>query len=153
MIVTNDLECSKPSRSTQASVGADLAAALNRLQRRLRSQRGEAALSDSQLAVLTALKRHGAMSPGSLADHENVRPPSMTRTVTSLSDLGLVTKVEHPTDRRQVLVELSAAGLEEVREVRRRRDQWLNKQLRTLTPEERATLAAATKLMTRIANA
>jgi len=153
--VGTDSECSQPKRRTtsQASLGRDLAGALTRVHRRMRAQRGEQSLSESQLGVLTTLQRHGAMSPGGLAEHEHVRPPAMTRTVTTLVELGLVTKVEHPTDRRQVLVALSETGLTEIREVRRRRDQWLTKQLGALTPDERATLAAATELMTRIANA
>lgn len=150
-----DQECSKPKGrgTSQASLGRDLAAALTRVHRRMRAQRGEQALSEGQLGVLTALERHGAMSPGALAEHEHVRPPAMTRTVTNLVELGFVTKVDHPTDRRQVLVELNESGRTEIREVRRRRDQWLTKQLGALTPDERALLAAATKLMTRIANA
>lgn len=119
----------------------------------MRAQRGEQALSEGQLGVLTALDRHGPMSPGALAEHEHVRPPAMTRTVSNLTDMGFVTKVDHPSDRRQVLVELNAVGRTEILEVRRRRDQWLTQQLGALTPDERALLAAATKLMTRIANA
>ena len=150
-----DDECSKPKRrgTSQASLGRDLAAALTKVNRRMRAARGEQSLSEGQLGVLTALDRHGSMSPGALAEHEHVRPPAMTRTVAHLTELGFVAKVDHPTDRRQVLVELNDAGRTVIAEVRRRRDQWLTQQLGALTPEERALLADATKLMTRIANA
>lgn len=155
--MTIDTACQPPasnSRRTGApTVASDLRVALTRIARRLRTQRGEVDLAEGQFGVLTTLHKHGAMSPGALADHENVRPPSMTRTVNTLAEHGLVTKLEHPTDKRQVVVELSEAGHAEVRETRRRRDQWLTKRLQELTPEERDTLAAATKLLTRIANA
>lgn len=155
--MTIDTACEPPAtgarRTGAPTLGSDLRVALTRIARRLRAQRGEVDLAEGQFGVLTTLHKHGAMSPSALAEHENVRPPSMTRTVNALADLGLVTKLEHPTDRRQVVVELSEAGSAEVRETRRRRDQWLTKRLQELTPDERDTLAAATKLLTRIANA
>lgn len=126
--------------------------ALTRISRRLRSQRGEADLPEGQFAVLTTIYKHGAMTPGALADHEHIRPPSMTRTVNALAELGLVTKVGHETDKRLVLVELTTTGRDEVRETRRRREAWLTKNLGQLTPEERQTLAAASELLVRIAS-
>jgi DNA-binding MarR family transcriptional regulator len=125
--------------------------ALTRISRRLRSQRGEADLSEGQFAVLTTLHTHGPMTPGALADHEGIRPPSMTRTVNALAEVGLVSKVGHESDRRLVVVELTDAGRNEVKETRRRREAWLTKKLGQLTPEERQTLAAASELLTRIA--
>src|SRR5690606_39806382 len=50
----------------------------------------------------------------SLAAHERVRPPSMTRAVNALAEMGLVEKGEHATDRRQVVVRLTDAGVREV---------------------------------------
>jgi len=138
--------------TSRAALSTELTSAVNRLQRRLRAQRGDVEIGEGQLAVLMTLKHHGAMSPGALAEHERVSAPAMTRAVNALAELGLVAKLEHPTDRRQVLVELSERGAAEVVTVRRRRDQWLAAQLRSLAPDERATLAAATELMTRIAH-
>ncbi|MGP7960232.1 MarR family winged helix-turn-helix transcriptional regulator [Sanguibacter sp. A247] len=138
--------------SARTALSTELTSAVTRLQRRLRAQRGDVEIGEGQIAVLMTLKHHGSMSPGALADHERVSAPAMTRSVNALAELGLVTKLEHPTDRRQVLVELSERGSDEVRTVRRRRDQWLVKQLKSLSPDERATLAAATELMTRIAH-
>ena len=132
-------------------MGGDLRVALTRISRRLRAERGEADLPEGQFGILTVLHKHGEMSPGSLAEHERVRPPSMTRAVNTLAELGLVEKVEHATDRRQVVVRLTPAGEREVAETRRRRDAWLTKQLSTLTVEEREILAGANELLIRIA--
>lgn len=139
------------SRTRPGTLGSDLRVALTRVSRRLRTQRGEADLPEGQFGVLTVLKKHGEMSPGALAEHERTRPPSMTRSVNALAELGLVEKVEHPTDRRQVVVRLTDAGAREVVETRRRRDAWLTQQLSHLTPDERETLARAAELLTRIA--
>lgn len=152
MTVTNDQACTPKRRagSSAAAVGEDLRIALTRITRQLRAQRGEADLVEGHFGVLTTLHRHGPMTPGELADHENVRPPSMTRTVNVLAEHGLVSKVENPDDGRKVMVELTDAGREEVRETRRRRDAWLTRQLRELTADERETLSAASELLTRI---
>ena len=90
-------------------------------------------------------------APRDLAGHERVQPPSMTRTVAALADAGLVVRSEHPDDGRQVVVTLTDAGAAVVRETRRRRDAWLARRLAELTPDERATLAAAGDILRRIA--
>ncbi|ACZ22978.1 transcriptional regulator [Sanguibacter keddieii DSM 10542] len=141
-----------PDACAPGTLGGQLRVALTRISRRLRNQRGEADLPEGQFAVLTTIYKHGPMTPGALADHEHIRPPSMTRTVNALAELGLVTKVGHETDKRLVLVELTTTGRDEVRETRRRREAWLTKNLGQLTPEERQTLAAASELLVRIAS-
>lgn len=138
-------------RHAIGALGGELRVALTRIARRLRSERGEADLAEGQFSILSALAKHETMSPGALAEHERVRPPSMTRAVNALAELGLVSKEGHATDKRQVVVVLTEAGRREVRETKRRRDAWLTTQLATLTPEERDTLARAATLLTRIA--
>lgn len=133
------------------TLAGQLRVALTRVGRRLRAQQGETDLTEGQLAVLSAIHRHGPMTPGALAEHERIRPPSMTRTVSALADAGLVAKVGDATDRRLVLVELTARGTSEVAETKRRRNAWLTESLEGLTEEERQTLARASELLTRIA--
>lgn len=132
-------------------LAGELRVALAKSSRRIRSRRGGADLPDPQFNVLAILLREGPLSPGALADAEHVQPPSMTRTVNALVELGFVQKSEHPTDGRQVVVSLTAPGEAEVRETRRRRDAWLAAQLDTLTDDERRTLAQAAVLLRRIA--
>lgn len=138
--------------ATRPALAGELRAAIMLAARRIRLQRGDVGLSDPQYTVLVLLSKRGPLTPGQLAELERIQPPSMTRTVNGLVELGLVTKDEHPTDGRQVVVSLTEAGKAEVRETRRRRDAWLTKQLSTLTPDERTTLAEATELLRRIAD-
>lgn len=137
---------------TPGTLGGQLRVSLQRIARKLRAQRGEADLTDGQFAVLASIKRHGPMTPGALAEHENIRPPSMTRTVNTLVELGLVAKASDESDKRLVVVELTDAGQNEINVTRRRRDAWLTEKLGQLTPEERQTLADASELLTRIAS-
>jgi DNA-binding MarR family transcriptional regulator len=132
-------------------LAGELRVALATSTRRIRSRRGAADLPDPQFNVLAILLREGPLSPGALADVEHVQPPTMTRTVNALVDLGFVQKSEHPTDGRQVVVSLTAAGEAEVRETRRRRDAWLADRLEVLTDDDRRTLAHAAELLRRIA--
>jgi DNA-binding MarR family transcriptional regulator len=118
-----------------------------RLARRLRYQRAEHDLGLGQLSVLATLDRHGAMTAGELAEHEQVRPPSMTKTIGCLLEAGYVTRTPSERDRRQVVVDLTPAARTLLREDRRRRDQWLAARLRALPPEQRATLAAAVPVL------
>lgn len=117
------------------------------LGRRIRQERSNDAITLSEFAVLGALDHHGPMTPGKLAEHEQIQPPSMTRTLANLTRKGFVTKTGHPTDRRHVLVALTDAGVDMVKETRRRRDAWLAQRLARLQPEQRAVLAEAARIM------
>ena len=137
--------------SDTSALAGELRVALAKSTRRIRSRRGAADLPDPQFNVLAILLREGPLSPGALAEAEHVQPPTMTRTVNALVELGFVQKSEHPTDGRQVVVSLTATGEAEVRETRRRRDAWLADQLQVLTDDDRRTLAQAAELLRRIA--
>src|SRR5215212_12112932 len=125
------------SRTGPALLAAELRVALMKSVRRLRAEKSDADLTDGQYSVLAVLDRLGPKTPGEIAAHERVQPPSMTRTVAALAELGLVTRTEHPADRRQVLVALTQTGTATVRETRRRRDAWLARRLAALPPTER----------------
>jgi DNA-binding MarR family transcriptional regulator len=141
-----------PAPAGAAALAAELRVALMRAARRLRAEKSDADLSDSQYSVLAMLERNGPSTPREIAAHERVQPPSMTRTLTALLELGLVTRTEHPSDRRQVLIAITEPGARTVRETRRRRDAWLARRLAALPQEEREVLARATEILRRIAD-
>jgi DNA-binding MarR family transcriptional regulator len=146
--------------ATQTRSDAGLATALrislSRLARRLRVERqaeGLASLSDTQLAALAVLEKHTVMTPGELAEHEKVQPPSMTRVIAVLEERKLVMRAPHPTDRRQVVLSVTEEGRALVVQARRRRDAWLAKRLKELTPDERAVLRAAAPVLEKLSQA
>jgi DNA-binding MarR family transcriptional regulator len=138
------------------AAAADLAASLRigvmRLGRRLRVERTGDDLTLTQLSVLGTLARHGALPIGEIAAHENVKPPSMTRTVAYLEELGLVTRRPSATDGRQVVVDLTAEAEQVLDADRRRRDAWLAQRLAALTPEQRSLLRAVAPLLDELAS-
>ena len=144
-----------PDDKTDAGLATGLRISVSRLARRLRVERiglgeTEAVLSDIQLAALAALERHGSMTPGELADHEKVQPPSMTRVIAVLEERGLVLRAPHATDRRQVMLTVTGEGKQLVQRVRRRRDAWLAQRLQELTPQERKVLGAAAPVLEKL---
>ncbi len=142
-----------PTPSRTAELSSQLRMSVMRLARRLRNERADFSLSLNQLAVLATLDRHGPLTPRELAAHEKVQPPSMTRILGVLEERGLVVRTPHPTDGRQVLVADTPEATGLLREDRRRRDVWLSRRLAELTPQERATLREASKILERIAQA
>ena len=90
------------------------------------------------------------MTPGALALRERVRPPSMTRVIASLAELGFVARSAHPADGRQVLVSVSDAGTELIEAERRASQEWLKVRLSQLNAEQRKALLVAADLMSAI---
>ncbi|MCW2712025.1 MAG: MarR family transcriptional regulator [Marmoricola sp.] len=139
------------SRS-DTGLASELRFSVARLSRRLRNERDpDNPLSVAALSALGILFREGECTVGTLAAHERVQPPSMTRTVNALVDDGYAVRRAHETDGRQVLVDLTDRGREIILADRRRRDAWLAQRLRELTPEERAVLRDAAPLIQRLA--
>jgi|SRR5690348_1628762 len=143
-----------PQTRSDAGLASVLRISVTRLARRLRAERAahglQPELSDTQLGALATLERHGAMTPGGLAEHEKVQPPSMTRVIAVLEERNLVMRAPHASDRRQVMLTVTDQGKELVQQSRRLREAWLARRLRELTPEERAKLRAAAPILEKL---
>lgn len=87
------------------------------------------------------------MTPGALAARERVQPPSMTRVIASLAELGLVVRSPHPTDGRQVIVSLSPAGQELIADEASAREAWMTAQLAGLEADQLTVLRDAVNII------
>lgn len=130
---------------------SELRIATFRLARRLRAEKADGELSDAHFSVLAGLYSHGQETLSALAEREGVSAPSMNRTVNCLEEWGYVERVADESDRRKVIVTLTEAGRANVNDTVKKRDRWLHQQVRSLSPEDRATLFAASDLMRRLA--
>lgn len=143
-----------PQSRSDAGLATSLRISVSRLARRMRAERVaqglQPELSDTQLAALAALEKHSGMTPGELAEREKVQPPSITRVIASLEERGLIQRMQHPSDRRQVVLTVTDQGREVVRQVRRLREAWLARRLRDLTPAERAVLKDAVPILEKL---
>ena len=142
-----------PQSRSDAGLATSLRISVSRLARRMRAERVaqglQPELSDSQLAALAALEKL-AMTPGELAEHEKVQPPSITRVIASLEERGLIQRMPHPSDRRQVVLTVTVQGRDVVRQVRQLREAWLARRLRDLTPAEQAVLKEAVPILEKL---
>jgi DNA-binding MarR family transcriptional regulator len=142
-----------PQSRSDAGLATSLRISVSRLARRMRAERVaqglQPELSDSQLAALAALEKR-TMTPGELAEYEKVQPPSITRVIASLEERGLIQRMPHPSDRRQVVLTVTGQGRDVVRQVRQLREAWLARRLRDLTPAERAVLKDAVPILEKL---
>lgn len=141
-----------PTMSSTAELASIMRVSVMRLSRRLRSERSDAGLTLTQIATLGTLDRHGPLTPRELAGHEKVQPPSMTRVLAHLEELGLIDRTPHASDGRQHLVSLTGRAQDLLKEDRRRREAWLAQRLAELTAGERDLLRAAAPLLERLSH-
>jgi DNA-binding MarR family transcriptional regulator len=127
----------------------DLRLACMRISRRVRFE-GTADIAPHQFSALLRLEDQ-PRTPREVADIERVSAPSMSRTVASLVELGLVERSDDPSDGRQVILSITDAGRATLRTTRRCRDQWLATRLEKLDDDERALLVEATALLEKVA--
>jgi DNA-binding MarR family transcriptional regulator len=135
----------------ERSLASRLRLAVVRLNRKLRAQRAGESVSLTQISALSTLHKCGPLTPGQLAAKEGVQPPSMTRVIAALEDLGYVERSPHPTDGRQAIVELSEVGLNHVQDTISAREAWLDRQLADLGVAEREVLSRAAEIIDRMA--
>lgn len=134
-----------------APLAAEIRFVLNRLNRRLRYQQVGDDLTISQLSVIWLLVQHGRLTAGDLAAKEHVRPPSMTRIIAALEQLGMVERQDHPKDGRQVVVCLTETGRRRADAESAARNKWLSQRLVTeTTASERTKIAEVLAILNRI---
>lgn len=120
---------------------------------RIRAERA-GLLTLTQTAVLGQVYRHGAMTPGEIADRLRAKPQTLTRVLAALEDRALLTRTPDPGDRRQSLVTITDTGRATLREEMRPRDVFAAALIaHELTAAERDLLTIAAALLERLAAA
>jgi DNA-binding MarR family transcriptional regulator len=140
-----------PGSAAEQSLTSRLRLSVMRLNRRLRAQRTNSSVTLSHISAMSSLHKCGPMTPGELAAREGVQPPSMTRVIGALEDMGYISKRAHPNDGRQVIVELTEQGLGYIEADISAREAWLDSRLSELDEAERETLSRAAEIIDRMA--
>jgi DNA-binding MarR family transcriptional regulator len=135
------------------AVAIELSLAIGLLLRRLRAESNPDELTWSQTVALSRLEGAGSMTTADLARAEAVKPQSMGATLAELEREGLVERQPHPTDGRQVLFALTAAGIEARRKRSAAKQAWLLAAMARLEPGEQEMLMSAAALIKRLGEA
>jgi DNA-binding MarR family transcriptional regulator len=144
------LEAAMARKNFDAAVG-DLTQAVGLLVRRVRAAAASHELSLTEGSVLGRLERDGAMTTAELARAESVKPQSMGTTVAGLEEMGLVARKPHPSDGRQMMISLTAKGLEVRTSAREAKRGWLARAVAQLEDEDRETLFRAGEIIRKLA--
>ena len=139
-----------PTSTFEQSV-LDLMQALGLLIRRTRNETYEGELSMTEALVMSRLAKDGAATTAALARAEKMKPQSMGTTITSLEDMGIVTRTPHATDGRQMLIELTPKGVQLRKKNVEAKLMWLSQVIAELDAEERDTLFRAAGIIKRLA--
>ena len=133
-------------------IAATLRVSVGMLLRRLRQVRPDDELSLPESSALARLDRIGPATPGALAKVEQISPQSMGATLAALEARGLIERHPDPADGRRVVLSVTEAGLELLRNKRGARTEQLAQALSAgFTPAELRQLAAAAPLLERLA--
>ena len=146
---TDELTATTGTDPDEAALAARLRLAVTRLHRRLRQQ-ADAGLTPSQASALAGVEQLGSPTLGALAEREAVRPPSMTRIVGALEDMGHVTRVVDASDRRSVRITVTPSGEDVLRHIRSLKNAFLAERVAALDPTERDALGDLTALLERL---
>ena len=142
-----------PETLKSAALAGELRISVGKLIRRLREQAHPGDFTSAQKSVLHRLDRDGPATVSALARAESVRPQSMRVTVAGLEAVGAISGKPDPADGRKTLIDLTPAFRKTIKASRAAREDWLLRALQAqLSPQEQDALAAAVKLLQRLAD-
>ena len=129
----------------------DFTQAVGLLVRRVRAAAASHELSLTESAVMRRLDKDGPATTAEWARAEGMKPQSMGATVAALEERGLVERRRHPTDGRQLNLQLTAKGAAVRKSVRDAKRTWLAQAVAQLDKKEQETLFAAGEIIKRLA--
>jgi DNA-binding MarR family transcriptional regulator len=124
--------------------------AIGLLVRRLRAAAASQELSLTEAAVMARLAQDGPATTADLARAESMKPQSMGTTIAALEEMGMVERKPHPTDGRQMNIELTAKGAAVRNSAKDAKRTWLAQAIAQLDKQEQATLFAAGEIIKRL---
>src|ERR1700689_5474475 len=126
---------------------SDFTQAIGLLVRRARAPAASHELSLTESAVLARLAKGGPATTADLARAESMKPQSMGTTIAALEERGMVERRPHPTDGRQVNIELTAKGVAVRKITGDAKRMWLAQSIAQLDEGEQKTLFAGGRII------
>jgi DNA-binding MarR family transcriptional regulator len=138
-----------PRKTFDAAV-TDFSQSIGLLVRRMRAAAASHELSLTESAVMARLAKDGPATTANLARAEAMKPQSMGATIATLEEMGFVERKPHPTDGRQVNIELSPKGAAVRKSAKDAKRTWLSHAIAQLEEHDRQTLFAAGEIIGRL---
>ena len=138
-------------RKTSDLAVLDFTQAIGVLVRRVRAAAASNELSLTESAVMARLAKEGPATTADLARAEGMKPQSMGTTIAALEEMGMVERKPHPTDGRQVNIELTAKGVAVRKSAKDAKLTWLAQTIAQLDKQDQSTLFAAGDIIKRLA--
>ena len=113
---------------TTNETAARLRRAITRVNRKLRYS-ALTGVTPAQASILASIDKLERPSLGDLAIAEQVQPPSITKLVRGMGQLGLIDTFEDEIDRRSTRVRLTTLGRKELNAIRQRKTEFLERKL------------------------
>jgi DNA-binding MarR family transcriptional regulator len=139
-----------PPTTDVAALASRLRLGVTRLARKLRRE-GDTGITPTLLAALSTIERHGPITAGSLASHEQVEKPTVTRLLSVLEEGALIERTPDPVDGRVAWIQISGSGRKLLQSTRRRKDGYLARRIKGLSADEQVTLERAAEILDRLA--
>ncbi len=137
-------------RKTSEMAVIDFTQAIGLLVRRVRAAAASHELSLTEAAVMARLAKDGPATIAELARAESMKPQSMGATIAALEEMGMVARKPHPTDGRQMNIELTAKGVAVRKSASDAKRTWLARAIAQLDEQERETLFKAGEIIKRL---
>jgi DNA-binding MarR family transcriptional regulator len=138
-----------PRKTYEADI-IDFTQAVGLLVRRVRAAAASHEVSLTESAVMARLAREGPATTAELARAEGMKPQSMGTTIAALEELGMVERKPHPSDGRQVNIQLTAKGAAVRESFKSAKRTWLAQAIAQLNKQDQATLFAAGEIIRRL---
>jgi DNA-binding MarR family transcriptional regulator len=128
----------------------DFTQSIGLLVRRVRAAAASHELSLTEAAVMARLAKNGPATIADLARAESMKPQSMGATIAALEEMDIVERKPHPTDGRQVNIELTSKGAAVRKSAGDAKRTWLAQAIAQLDKQEQETLFAAGEIIKRL---
>ena len=118
--------------------------------REIRSQmrnRGSLDLTIPQFRTLAFINHNKGSSLYEVSEHMGLTPSSVSTLVDGLVERGMMTREEHPTDRRRVRLAVTSDGRAILETATRGTLTYLAKKLSNVTPSSREVVAKAMEIL------
>ena len=133
-------------------IAENLRRVISRLLKILKNQtKNDELLSLTERSTLSSIYQYSEILPSELAKMEKVTAQSMSQIINKLLEHGFIKKTPSKTDKRKVIITITATGKKNVEKRRLEKQEWLAQSiLEKTTQKEKELLVNAIKVLAKL---